>query len=90
MEGFVAHKLNEFETGKISRRKLIDSLTLAATTLFAADSAQAQADTTLKAQLINHISYTCPNFRQGAEWETASPRELVNDELQNYAHPAAE
>jgi catechol 2,3-dioxygenase-like lactoylglutathione lyase family enzyme len=68
MEGFVATKLDEFESGKISRRKLIESLTLAATTVYAADNAQAQADTTLKARLINHISYTCPDFRQAADW----------------------
>jgi catechol 2,3-dioxygenase-like lactoylglutathione lyase family enzyme len=68
MEGFAAHKLNEFETGKISRRHLIESLTLAATTLYSADAARAQADQTLKAQLINHISYTCPNFKQAADW----------------------
>jgi hypothetical protein len=68
MEGFAAQKLNEFETGKISRRHLIESLTLAATTLHSADSATAQADQTLKAQLINHISYTCPNFKQAADW----------------------
>src|SRR5580704_8880522 len=68
MEGFAAQKLNEFETGKISRRKLIESLTLAATTLYATDCAKAQADTTLKARLVNHISYTCPNFRQAADW----------------------
>jgi hypothetical protein len=68
MEGFAAQKLNEFETGKISRRKLIEQLTLAATTLYAADSAGAQADATLKAQLVNHISYTCPNYKQGADW----------------------
>jgi catechol 2,3-dioxygenase-like lactoylglutathione lyase family enzyme len=68
MEGFVAAKLNEFETGKISRRKLIETLTLAATTAGAADSATAQAEQPLKAQLINHISYTCPNFRQAADW----------------------
>ena len=42
MEGFAAQKLNEFETGKIGRRKLIEQLTLAATTLYAADSAGAQ------------------------------------------------
>ncbi len=70
MEGFVAHKLNEFETGKISRRALIESLTLAATTLYASGSAKAQADTTLKAQLINHISYTCPDYRPAADWFT--------------------
>jgi len=68
MEGFAAQKLNEFETGKISRRGLIESLTLAATTLYATDSAKAQADQTLKAQLINHISYTCPDFKRGADW----------------------
>jgi hypothetical protein len=68
MQGFVAQKLNEFETGKISRRQLIESLTLATTTLYAADSAKAQADPTLKAQLINHISYTCPDFRPAADW----------------------
>ena len=68
MEGFVAQKLNDFETGKISRRRLIETLTLAATSLYAADGAGAQADKTLKAQLINHISYSCPDFRQGADW----------------------
>ena len=33
MKGFVATKLNEFEQGKISRRRLIEILTLAATTV---------------------------------------------------------
>src|SRR5437868_1131837 len=32
MEGFVATKLAEFDQGKISRRRLIETLTLAATT----------------------------------------------------------
>ena len=68
MEGFAAQKLNEFETGKISRRGLIESLTLAATTIYPTGAADAQADQTLKAQLINHISYTCPNFKQAADW----------------------
>ena len=69
MEGFVAQKLNAFETGKISRRKLIETLTLAATTVGATDAAKAQnPDPTLKAQLINHFSYTCPNYREAADW----------------------
>ena len=69
MEGFVAKKLEDFETGKISRRKLIETLTLAATTVYAADGAKAQnPDPALKAQLINHFSYTCPNFREAADW----------------------
>src|ERR1700751_584814 len=69
METFVATKLNEFETGKITRRKLIEALTLAATAGGAAGSAAAQTpDPALKAQLINHFSYTCPNFREAADW----------------------
>ena len=38
MEGFAATKLNEFEQGKISRRTLIEMLTLAVTTVCAADA----------------------------------------------------
>ncbi len=69
MEGFVAQTLNDFETGKISRRKLIETLTLAATAVYAADGAKAQnPDPTLKAQLINHFAYTCPNHREAADW----------------------
>src|SRR5258706_11341589 len=67
MEGFVATKLDEFDRGKISRRKLVEMLTLAATTAYAADSAQAQSNP-LKAALVNHVSYTCPNFKQAGEW----------------------
>src|SRR5260370_1159943 len=68
MEGFVAHKLAEFEQGKISRRRLIETLTLAATAAYAADRAGAAEQPGLKAALVNHISYTCPNFRQPADW----------------------
>jgi catechol 2,3-dioxygenase-like lactoylglutathione lyase family enzyme len=69
MDGFVATKLDEFERGKISRRRLIETLTLAATTAYAADSASAQkADPKLKVALINHISYTVPNFREAGDW----------------------
>ena len=35
MEGFVATKLDEFDRGKISRRRLIEALTLAATSAYA-------------------------------------------------------
>jgi hypothetical protein len=68
MQGFVATKLHEFEQGKISRRKLIETLTLAATTLFTAEGAGAAAPEGLKAALVNHISYTCPNFKQAGDW----------------------
>jgi catechol 2,3-dioxygenase-like lactoylglutathione lyase family enzyme len=69
MQGFVATKLNEFEQGKISRRKLIETLTLAATTVYASGAqSAAAAEPALKAALVNHISYTCPNFKQAGDW----------------------
>ena len=69
MEGFVATKLAEFDQGKISRRRLIETLTLAATTVYATEGAKAQSSgPALKVALVNHISYTCPNFRQAGDW----------------------
>jgi catechol 2,3-dioxygenase-like lactoylglutathione lyase family enzyme len=68
MDGFVAHQLDEFAKGKLSRRRLIEMLTLAATTAYTTSQAAAQAESPLKAQLINHVSYTCPNFREAADW----------------------
>jgi hypothetical protein len=66
MQGFVATKLDEFDRGKISRRRLIEALTLAATTAY---NAKAQAaGPALKVALVNHISYSCPNFRQAGDW----------------------
>jgi hypothetical protein len=67
MEGFVATKLNEFENGKISRRKLIETLTAATTTVYATGSAEA-ANPAVTVALVNHISYTCANYRQAADW----------------------
>jgi catechol 2,3-dioxygenase-like lactoylglutathione lyase family enzyme len=67
MEGFVAQKLNDYATGKMSRRGLIEMLTLAATTAYAG-SAKAQQAGGVKAALINHVSYTTPDFRKAADW----------------------
>ena len=69
MESFVATKLEEFENGKISRRRLIEILTFAATTVYAGGAAKiAAADPALGVGLVNHISYNCPDFRQTADW----------------------
>jgi hypothetical protein len=67
MEGFVAHKLDDYANGKISRRGLSEALTLTATTAYAG-GAKAADSPHLKVALINHISYTCPNFKQAADW----------------------
>ena len=67
MEGFVAHKLNEYASGRLSRRALIETLTLAATAAGAGAAKAAEAPA-VKVALINHISYTCPNYRVAGDW----------------------
>jgi len=70
MEAFFATKLDEFAQGKLSRRGLLEALTVAATTAYAAAPANAAAapDPALKVALCNHISYNCHDFRKGADW----------------------
>jgi catechol 2,3-dioxygenase-like lactoylglutathione lyase family enzyme len=69
MEGFIATKLDAFQKGKISRRQLVEMLTVAATTASATGGARAaESDPALKIALINHISYNCPDFKKGADW----------------------
>ena len=68
MFGFAATKLDEFEQGKISRRKLIESLTLAATTVAAAGGAKGAEQVGVNPALVNHISYTCADFKKAADW----------------------
>jgi len=70
MQGFAATNLTEFEQGKISRRTLIETLTLTVTSLCAAEANAAQATPPkgVKAALVNHVSYTCPNFKQAGDW----------------------
>nr|ACN58749.1 hypothetical protein AKSOIL_0071 [uncultured bacterium BLR3] len=71
MESFYATKIDEFAKGKISRRALLESLTVAVTTTAATASTAANAaasDPALKVALVNHISYNCPDFKKGADW----------------------
>jgi hypothetical protein len=72
MESFYATKIDEFAKGKISRRALLESLTVAVTTTAATTATTAAnaaaADPALKVALVNHISYNCPDFKKGADW----------------------
>jgi catechol 2,3-dioxygenase-like lactoylglutathione lyase family enzyme len=68
MEGFVAKQVHDYENGKISRRGLIEILTLAATTAYAGNSTGAAEASGLDVALVNHVSYTCPDFRKAADW----------------------
>ena len=72
MKAFVASKLDAYSKGQISRRRLLESLTIAAAATAATGGAQAApapaANRALKAALVNHISYQCPDFHRVADW----------------------
>jgi catechol 2,3-dioxygenase-like lactoylglutathione lyase family enzyme len=70
MKAFVASKLDDYTKGKISRRQLLESLTVAAAATAATAGAQAAPapNRALKAALVNHISYQCPDLHRVADW----------------------
>jgi catechol 2,3-dioxygenase-like lactoylglutathione lyase family enzyme len=68
METYVATKLDQFEKGKISRRGLIESLTVAATALYGGAANAQAADPALKVALINHVSFNVPDYNESADW----------------------
>jgi hypothetical protein len=69
MKAFVAAKLDEYKSGKITRRQLLETLTVAAATTAATGAQAAPAQNrALRAALTNHISYECPDFRRVADW----------------------
>jgi len=87
MEAFTAVKLEEFEQGKISRRRLIETL-VAAATATAATTAQAAEQPPAKVVAVNHISYTNPNYKQAADWYSkVFNLEQVNDDGHNVNLP---
>src|SRR5438105_4588135 len=87
MEAFAAVKLQEFEQGKISRRRLVETLVAAVTTTTVTAAQAAQAPAT-KVVAVNHVSYTCPNYRQAADWYSkVFNMEQVNDDGKNVNLP---
>jgi catechol 2,3-dioxygenase-like lactoylglutathione lyase family enzyme len=67
MEHIVANLLQSFENGKMSRRQLIQSLALAAstaTTVAAAD----EGSTIAKATYLNHVSHPVPDYARTRDW----------------------
>ena len=68
MERFIADLVRNFESGKVDRREFCKTVALAATVYAAGDAAQAQAPRGFKVIGVNHISYTCPDYRRAADW----------------------
>src|ERR1700722_14714234 len=80
MDAIINSVLNHLEKGKISRRTAIETLAAAAMTVYGAEkfagselvaSPPALAPTDrvhLNAILVNHVSYTCPDYRKARDF----------------------
>jgi catechol 2,3-dioxygenase-like lactoylglutathione lyase family enzyme len=68
MERFIADLVQSLDSGKIDRREFCQAVALAAAVYGAGDAAQAQAQRGFKVIGINHMSYTCPDYRKARDW----------------------
>jgi catechol 2,3-dioxygenase-like lactoylglutathione lyase family enzyme len=64
MESVIAKLLQDFEQGKMNRRQLIQSLSLAAVASAAAAPAAIAAGKPLEALYVNHISYSVNDYKK--------------------------
>jgi catechol 2,3-dioxygenase-like lactoylglutathione lyase family enzyme len=66
MEQIIARLVHEFEQGKLTRRQLIQNLTIAATTAAAVSTVPdaAAAEKVLNATNINHVSYQVADYKK--------------------------
>jgi catechol 2,3-dioxygenase-like lactoylglutathione lyase family enzyme len=68
MESIIAKLLNDFEAGKMNRRQLVQSLSVAAaaaavpTTVIGAEAPKPTGK--LEAGYVNHISYSCNDYKK--------------------------
>jgi catechol-2,3-dioxygenase len=67
MERVIEKFIEDFESGKMSRRQLIQSLALAATSS-AAGAASASDANVVKATYINHISYQVADYARSRDF----------------------
>ena len=69
MKDIVAGIVNQFETGRLSRRQLIEGLTIAATAAVASPAvAAAPAAKGFKATSINHLSFGVPDYAKARDF----------------------
>ena len=70
METLIARLLQDFEHGKLTRRQLIQSLTLAAAATSAPGIASAADGKGFKTIGLNHISYVVADFKKTRDFYT--------------------
>ena len=68
MERIISDLVLGLDSGRIDRREFCQAVALAAAVYGAGDAAQAQAQRGFKVIGINHMSYTCPDYRRARDW----------------------
>jgi len=64
MERFIADLVRNYESGRINRRQFCETVALAASVYAMGDVAKAQPARGLKMLGINHVSYSCADYRK--------------------------
>jgi D-lyxose ketol-isomerase len=68
MENVIAKLIHEFEQGKLTRRQLIQSLTIAAASAVSVAPAAAAEGKVLNATNINHVSYQVTDYKRSRDF----------------------
>jgi len=89
MEKFIAGLIKDFEGGKISRREFCEAVALAAVVYGAGDAAKAAPARGLKMLGVNHISYSCNDYRVARDYYSkVTGMQVLNDNGKNRANLA--
>ena len=68
MEQIIAKLLQNFEEGKMTRRQLIQSLTMAAAAASTVTAAAGADSNPIKAINLNHVGYQCADYAKSRDW----------------------
>ena len=89
MERFIAGLVKDFEAGKITRRQFCEAVGLAAAVYGAGDAAKAAPARGMKMLGVNHISYSCADYRKARDfYSSVVGMQVLNDNGKNRANLA--
>ena len=86
---FISGLVKDFEAGKITRRQFCEAVGLAAAVYGAGDVAKAAPARGLKMLGVNHISYSCDDYRVARDYYAkVTGMQVLNDNKKNRANLA--
>lgn len=89
MERFIAGLVKDFENGKITRRQFCEAVALAAAVYGAGDAAKAAPARGMKMLGVNHISYSCADYKKARDfYSSVFGMQVLNDNGKNRANLA--